>query len=283
MRERSISFIWTVSTLILTYLLTYRKRSIYDVAELFSQTLGLTKQQKNQIKNLKDREILHFASNDYLLLVCWKDSKPVCVLTNIHGTSLKEVSRRVKKKRRQQHQTSQAREDIFIPEAIADFTMNMRGVDKFDQFTSYYSFAHKSKRWYLRVATHLLELALVNTYILYKKSVVSGKPISQLDYRLEVIKELITPLRQSKKLTSTAEKSLKRKDMEVGETPISSNECYLDKIVDDKKKDCALCSRPPSARKQTHFQCRTCGLPVCVIKCYDQHRLSRNKRGKVNC
>ena len=70
--------------------------------------------------------------------------------------------------------------------------------------------------------------------------------------------------------------------MDVGETLLPSNEYYLDEIADDKKKDCGLCSRPSSASKQTHLKCGRCGLPVGVIKYYDEHRLSRNKGVKVN-
>jgi hypothetical protein len=64
----------------------------------------------------------------------------------------------------------------------------MKGVDKFNQFTSYYALSHKTKRWYLRIAVHLLELALANTYIYYKKGTPSTERLSQLDYRMEVIK-----------------------------------------------------------------------------------------------
>ena len=105
---------------------------------VLTKRLGLSNQQNEAIKAMKDNQMIYFESNDDLLLVCWKDTKPVTVLTNIHGTGLTQVTRRIKKKKRTQIQASKASQEIFIPEAVADFTMNMRGGDKFDQFTSYY-------------------------------------------------------------------------------------------------------------------------------------------------
>lgn len=260
----------------------HSKKHIRCCGTVLTNRLGLTETQNTLIKEMKDNEILYFQSNDDLLLVCWKDSKIVTVLTNIHGTGLTEVNRRIKKKKRVQLNTSQGRENVFIPSAIADFTMNMRGVDKFDQFTSYYAFTHKTKRWYIRIAIHLLELALANTYVLYKKSLDNSKAISQHNFRLSAIKELITPWRNQKRLLSTEEKLLKRKNPDDENTLLPPIECQIDQIPDNKKKDCKICSSSGASRHQTKYQCKTCEVPTCVIKCYDMHRMARRKRVKSN-
>lgn len=65
------------------------------------------------------------------------------------------------------------------PTVIADYNKYMLGVDKLDQLTSYYSFLHKSVKWWRKVFFWILEVAVVNSYILYKEQTTAqcGKPI----------------------------------------------------------------------------------------------------------
>ena len=55
------------------------------------------------------------------------------------------------------------------PRVVADYNQYMLGVDKMDQFISYYSFLHKSVKWWRKVFFWTLEVAAVNSYILYKE------------------------------------------------------------------------------------------------------------------
>ena len=61
---------------------------------------------------------------------------------------------------------------INIPKSITEYIQFMGGVDKFDQSASYYSFNHKSKRWYMKLFFHFLEIAIHNSYIMYKNSMI---------------------------------------------------------------------------------------------------------------
>ena len=55
------------------------------------------------------------------------------------------------------------------PVVIDDYNQHMLGVDKLDQFASYYSFLHKSVKWWRKVFFWMLEVAVINAYIIYKK------------------------------------------------------------------------------------------------------------------
>ena len=55
------------------------------------------------------------------------------------------------------------------PTVVADYNQYMLGVDKMDQLISYYSFLHKSIKWWRKVFFWILEVAAVNSYILYKE------------------------------------------------------------------------------------------------------------------
>jgi len=46
----------------------------------------------------------------------------------------------------------------------------MAGVDLFDQFCSYYMPDHRSYRKYFRITVHILEMIVINSYILYRET-----------------------------------------------------------------------------------------------------------------
>ena len=54
------------------------------------------------------------------------------------------------------------------PLMIVDCNNTFR-VDKLDQLMSYYSFLHKSVKWRRKVFFWILEVAVVNAYIIYKE------------------------------------------------------------------------------------------------------------------
>ena len=52
------------------------------------------------------------------------------------------------------------------PVVVHDYN---QGVDKLDQIASYYSFLHKSVKWWRKVFFWLLEVAVINAFIIHKK------------------------------------------------------------------------------------------------------------------
>ena len=63
---------------------------------------------------------------------------------------------------------------------IHDYNLYMIGVDKLDQLMRYYSFFHKSVKWWRKVFFWVVEVAVVNAYIIYKVLAVKRgeKPMS---------------------------------------------------------------------------------------------------------
>ena len=50
------------------------------------------------------------------------------------------------------------------PVMIQDYNLNMLGVDKLNQMMSYYSFLHKSIKWWRKVFFWILEVAIIIIY-----------------------------------------------------------------------------------------------------------------------
>lgn len=45
----------------------------------------------------------------------------------------------------------------------------MRGVDVFDQYASYYKFDHRALKWYMKIAFSMIEVAFLNSKVIYDK------------------------------------------------------------------------------------------------------------------
>ncbi|XP_046389336.1 piggyBac transposable element-derived protein 3-like [Ischnura elegans] len=92
----------------------------------------------------------------------WYDNRSVHVISNYIG-----VEPIGKAKRWSQEQKSQI--EIPIPAAIQQYNANMGGVDLNDMLVSLYRTNIKVKRFYLRIFFHLLDLSVVNAWLLYRR------------------------------------------------------------------------------------------------------------------
>ncbi len=74
------------------------------------------------------------------------------------------------------------------PLVIHEYNLSMNGVEKADQYTTYYSFVRKSKKWWRKLFFWLFEVAVVNSYILYK--ITAPRPSTHLEYRRRLVDAL---------------------------------------------------------------------------------------------
>lgn len=58
--------------------------------------------------------------------------------------------------------------DVSAPKIVQNYTKYMGGVDILDQQMEYYRAFIKTKKWTLKVFIHFLDLALVNSWRLYR-------------------------------------------------------------------------------------------------------------------
>lgn len=63
------------------------------------------------------------------------------------------------------------RNGVFIkkPDCIFDYNDRMCGVDRLDQLLSYYSPLRKTLKWYRKVVLQMLDIAMTNAFLLYRK------------------------------------------------------------------------------------------------------------------
>lgn len=116
-------------------------------------------------------------------LICkWYDNKPVLVGSNVHGVEPSTDVRRFDRKDRRH---------ILVerPRLIGEYNKNMGGVDKCDMMLALYRTKLKTKKWYKRIFTHLLDLCVVNSWFLYRQATKSK--MQMVHFKLELARSLI--------------------------------------------------------------------------------------------
>lgn len=89
----------------------------------------------------------------------WKDNKVVTLSSTYIGAEPAGKVTRYDKKLKQ-------KVDITCPKIVQEYNMHMGGVDLMDSFLGRYRVRVKSRKWYLRLFYHLLDLAVINSWIL---------------------------------------------------------------------------------------------------------------------
>ena len=121
-----------------------------------------------------------------MLAVKWMDKRVVTILTTIHEDKVVTVERRSK------HAVG-GRETVEKPLAVAQYNKYMGGVDTADQLLSYYGFSHRTIKWWRRAFLYLLDMAVVNSYILYTlKHPDKKRRLTHEQFRVQLATDLLS-------------------------------------------------------------------------------------------
>ena len=99
-------------------------------------------------------------ANSGLVLLKWFDNKCVQMVSTF---SFPESTNSVKRWDRKNKKYV----DVLCPDIVSVYNKAMGGVDLADMLISLYRTNIKSKRWYLKVIFHCIDIAKVNGWLLY--------------------------------------------------------------------------------------------------------------------
>ena len=135
----------------------------------------MPKDLKPQTLRLKCSDIRVRTRGD-LIAVVWRDKRCMCLLSNIrdppregnyhdeHGSAIK-------------------------PAIMTDYNRHMQHVDNADRVANSYTASHWTWKWTKKLFFHLLDLAILNSYILLSSC--GGKKISHRVFQLAIIREML--------------------------------------------------------------------------------------------
>ena len=140
-------------------------------------------QQCEQVKSLVRGESL-FRQSGNLICVTWKDRKLVHLLSTLpEGLGIGQIERRVKTRGQWQ------RQNIAQPQLIKLYNSHMGGVDLGDQRIATCCRLMKGNIWYYKIFFHMLEVAVLNAHIMYRRA---GHPrVTLVKFKENLVRELI--------------------------------------------------------------------------------------------
>lgn len=194
---------------------------------------------------------------DGLMAIQWQDKRTITVVTTMHEDKM------VNKRRRSRFGNNNE-ETIQRPLCVDEYNKHMGGVDKSDQLLSYYGFTHKTLKWSNRAAFHLFDMAIVNSYILYKLS--KGKK-THAQFRVDLACELLLE----------AGATIPEDVHDTVQTPANrlTGRHFPSKLqgstgIPRCQRQCVVCSgKKGRKRKTSTYCCRKCNVTLCIIPCFE--------------
>lgn len=186
-----------------------------------------------------------------LLFMKWQSSKIVYMISTMHNKQMQEVVKRGGRR-------------VNKPSCVVDYNSNMGAVDRVDQMLQPYDATRKTQRWYKKLMIHLLQIALLNSFLLFKKTNIN----SHLDFLLfqcQVISDLLytdqpapdPALPMLEDVSRLKERHFPRKVPSTGGRHTTTRRCRVCSKQGDRKETTFLCEQCPSQP------------PLCVVPCFE--------------
>lgn len=204
-------------------------------------------------KNLQQGQFDWRVSNDGLAFMKWKDKRSVLLLSNFHDPTVLQTAKRKQK--------DGSIKEIICPKLVCDYNQNMGFVDKADMLKSIYEIDRKSKKWWHRIFWYLLDLSLLNAFIIFSQRI-EANSMSLKIFRVHVCSGLIG----SKKLQMLKGKA----------GPSSPQQTYKAEVSYERRFDqcqhmprygnsrrCGHCSSKAEPHR-TKWSCTVCEVGLCL-------------------
>ena len=188
------------------------------------------------------------------------DKRPVSALSTIHDTSMTTISQR-------SLAAEGGVERVRKPTMIVEYNTYMGGVDIADQLVIYYGFSHCSRKWWKRVFFHLLEVCMVNAYIMYSSK--NHKKLTHLDFVVTVSRQLIERF--------DGRPDIFPPDPAIDHPIRLTGRSHFPERTENKH-DCCVCSShgDSTGRKRSSYWCMTCKAYLCVDPCFMLYHTKNN-------
>uniref|UniRef100_A0A8C6M6M7 PiggyBac transposable element-derived protein domain-containing protein n=1 Tax=Nothobranchius furzeri TaxID=105023 RepID=A0A8C6M6M7_NOTFU len=196
----------------------------------------------------KNRTGIHWIRRDNLLFVKWMDTSEVTMCSIVHQVFSDQTVRRKVKERSVWNYKS-----IPLPDCVVDYNKHKGGVNLSDALLSFYSVQYKTAKWYKTLFYHLVDIAVVNSYLLHKElqkfrqDPIQSNPLTHKAFMEELAMEML----------EFAEPS------EATPTPNTCVPIFYDSEM-RARKYCKRCQDAGMPRVKTDVYCKICNIPLCL-------------------
>ena len=161
------------------------------------------------------------------------------------------------------------RQTLLRSQAVDLYNHNMNGVDVADQLTVFYPFIRKTRKWWRKLFFLLVEVAVINSYILYKKEAVH--PLTHLNYRRAVVMALATDfIRSRPEPTRPGRPRASQLSLSSGD-PDRLTQKFHRPGKREQQRMCRVCHT-----SRTLYYCETCTShpTLCPVPCFGDYHSS---------
>ncbi|XP_046679337.1 piggyBac transposable element-derived protein 2-like [Homalodisca vitripennis] len=193
-------------------------------------------------------------------VVCWHDNQVVTLGSTFCGALPLEKIKRYDRKNKKYS-------EISCPKVVKIYNRHMGGVDQMDSHIGRHHIRMKSKKWYFRLLYHLVDMAVVNAWILHSSMQEENK-VSQKEFRTELAVTLCsigmkeTPKRgrpSSSQNDPEVKKRMKASSAPRPPFPVVKDRTDHWPIWDDKRNRCKM----DNCKGNTNVKCSKCNLNLC--------------------
>lgn len=200
----------------------------------------------------------------------WFDNKSVCLASTFCGSQPTDIVQRFDRK-------SKTKIDIPRPNMIKQYNHFMGGVDLLDGLISYYRIGLRSRKWYMKIFFHFIDLVIVTAWIRYRTDMLETglekkHILDSLAFRAEVAEGLCLlekgeNTRKRGRPSGSVERDFQEKKKRSQTQPIPQFDVRTDKIAHFpiEKNERQRCKKPLCGLK-TYFYCTKCNIYLCISK-----------------
>lgn len=199
-----------------------------------------------------------FSTKKRIAVVKWMDRKAVNFISTIDSPrQTTTVQRRLR---------NGTKLDVHCPKVVETYNKYMGGVDRFDQMLERYAIGRRSIKWWHRIFYYLLDMAVVNSFVLWKLNRPDKEKCSQLTFRLKLARQLVNGFSSRKAIGRPPNFVKLAVPVEVR---LANVGVHFPK-KDTNRRRCKLCSgkNKKGKEKRTYFACTFCKVPLCVDDCF---------------
>ncbi len=219
-------------------------------------------------KNLK-ANIEKNARGDFIEYICthrstpivflaWKDNKVVSMVSTYKGSLPMTMVRRYDRKNKKHI-------DVQCPALVELYNKHMGGVDTMDAMIGRHKIKIKSKKWYLKLFFHLMDMAVVNAWLLARRTKFIGNETPNWKFRLDLARSLCAS-GASRKMgrPSSTEPQLDFSKSKFSHTPLPVEDVRMDATGHWplSKLTRRMC-RFPACKNKTNVFCEKCSVYLC--------------------
>ena len=209
-----------------------------------------------------ERGYYDYRSSGPLMAGVWRDKRVIHFMSTIHVARAGSAPATVRRR-----DEVGSLEDVMCPPCLPDYQQYMRGVDRGDQLIGYYNIGRRSRKWWKRVFSYLVEVAALNAYVLEKHTRIGTNKRDYLAFRLALAEELVGSFRGRSRVgrpRSLDQLDVTRMDASRGHLP-ELGSSLLDCVVCLKVREIRRLSRS-QYRHESKFRCSVCNVHLCISK-----------------